>query len=934
MWWLNETGAWLVHSTVFGAIILFLGAVAIWLCREPVYRIRLIHWTFVACLLVPLLQQRNIIPRYSLNLWQEAGSITETQVDHPPSQNHQIPSAATEVALQEPRPRFETATSTNTVSPPPSRSANAAQKETRAANEIDLFSILFRTLQIIYLTIVGFFLLRTAVGFTRLWFITRAAQSAPVELCDLFAAVTGTPAPAVRLLVSSQVRTPVMWGLWRPTIVIPAELLTKSNQAELRWCLAHEWSHVLRRDFGTLLLANLVKLLCFYQPAYWWLRRRLILNQDFLADAFAAQQGESTEDYAAFLVSLARAKHQPKLAGTLGIRDRRSQLLQRVSMLVKSTQPLLLNYRRLPAFAIIVSVLLIAGGLSVLRLGAAPPDEKNTVSETNTAAQTEKQPEATPTRDNSNSKPQDKKQKTLPDPVTYTGIVVDRFTGEPIPDATVEISRQLSQDPATGGWSTIRTTTHKTDQNGNYRFTLPPEEVAEHYLYIEVDAHHPQYQSLGRQGYGYIMILKNLKNGAPPFFSKLKLIPGKEISAVVQQPDGTPAANIRVLVYSKRPPPDEKKLHYEFGAFQTTWTDQDGRFRMTVATPGDGVVWAFSKKFSPLAHRLGDQRGDLGILKLEAGTRLRGQVLDLDGKPVPDVAVNLRRNGDGKEADEFLQANAVANAITAGTKTDKKGRFELNPLPPGKYKAVVDEQVEDYTEDPERAATLKLDHTFIPLEVTIAEGQPHEPILFKEVPSVIVRGRFFNSKGEPRASHKQHITGRINGQFIFRTSTLPKNDGWFEFKVPRGLEQTDIQFMTNEHGALLWRLKPEDPLHFGYIAELGTLNEDLTTLEIVRFTAPILLLKAVDEQGNLIREFKISSKYTSLPKPEKRLLYANGGDVDFEAQEDGRWRSSQLLPDRELSISIEKQGFTTEPQTVKLKEGEVRNIEFVLKKTE
>ncbi|MCA9021825.1 MAG: hypothetical protein KDA74_16870, partial [Planctomycetaceae bacterium] len=83
-----------------------------------------------------------------------------------------------------------------------------------------------------------------------------------------------------------------------------------------------------------------------------------------------------------------------------------------------------------------------------------------------------------------------------------------------------------------------------------------------------------------------------------------------------------------------------------------------------------------------------------------------------------------------------------------------------------------------------------------------------------------------------------------------------------------------------------------------------------------------------------VREFKISSKYASIPKSEKRLNYTQGGDVHFEEQVDGRWRSSQLLPDQELSISIEKQGYTTEPQTVKLKEGEIRDIEFVLKKAE
>ncbi|MFV1966221.1 MAG: carboxypeptidase-like regulatory domain-containing protein [Pirellulaceae bacterium] len=70
-------------------------------------------------------------------------------------------------------------------------------------------------------------------------------------------------------------------------------------------------------------------------------------------------------------------------------------------------------------------------------------------------------------------------------------------------------------------------------------------------------------------------------------------------------------------------------------------------------------------------------------------------MLDAKGEPVANVAVNLDREGDGEEADEFLHNNAVANAIGTGAKTDEQGRFQLKPLPPGTYRAKVSEYVRD-----------------------------------------------------------------------------------------------------------------------------------------------------------------------------------------------------------------------------------------------
>ena len=198
------------------------------------------------------------------------------------------------------------------------------------------------------------------------------------------------------------------------------------------------------------------------------------------------------------------------------------------------------------------------------------------------------------------------------------------------------------------------------------------------------------------------------------------------------------------------------------------------------------------------------------------------------------------------------------------------------------------------------------------------------------MPHVVVRGRFFDSSGKPRASHEQHLLARGNGSVSSSISTRPGDDGWFEFKVPHGMEEAQLNFMTNEHSALRWRLRPDEPLQHGREAKLGKLEEDFTTLEIVRYIAPILLVKAVDEVGNQVQDFTLDSSYK--PNGETAgVRFTNGGAVNFESQPDGRKRSSQLVPDEELTVTIEKDGFTSEPQTVSLKEGETRELVCILK---
>ena len=63
-----------------------------------------------------------------------------------------------------------------------------------------------------------------------------------------------------------------------------------------------------------------------------------------------------------------------------------------------------------------------------------------------------------------------------------------------------------------------------------------------------------------------------------------------------------------------------------------------------------------------------------------------------------------------------------------------------------------------------------------------------------------------------------------------------------------------------------------------------------------------------------------------------KLILAGGvqSDVDFEKQEDGRFRSEQLQPDLEFNVTAEADGFKPASRKLTLAEGKTEEITLVL----
>jgi hypothetical protein len=159
----------------------------------------------------------------------------------------------------------------------------------------------------------------------------------------------------------------------------------------------------------------------------------------------------------------------------------------------------------------------------------------------------------------------------------YTGKVKEIGTGKPIAGAAVTVRRSILKRNSDN--TILEETRHTTDSNGEYSFTIPPEQVAERYLYIELDVDHPDHATQAGFGYALSMIRKNEKLGGRPFFENVELRPGNPIAGRVERPDGSPAKGVSILAYSR-----SGKLKVgesvEYGSFSKAKTDAAGNFKV------------------------------------------------------------------------------------------------------------------------------------------------------------------------------------------------------------------------------------------------------------------------------------------------------------------------------------------------------------------
>jgi beta-lactamase regulating signal transducer with metallopeptidase domain len=163
----------------------------------------------------------------------------------------------------------------------------------------------------IYLLVTSILLARFFVGLA----FTRRLLHASHPITDL--RVTQTLASRARAFgmaripraaESEFISVPVTLGALRPTILLPSNW-TDWDDAKLSAVLAHELSHVARRDALTQCLSLLHRAVFWFSPLAWWLDRYLALLAEQASDEAALSCGTDRNQYARILLEFFEALH-------------------------------------------------------------------------------------------------------------------------------------------------------------------------------------------------------------------------------------------------------------------------------------------------------------------------------------------------------------------------------------------------------------------------------------------------------------------------------------------------------------------------------------------------------------------------------------------------------------------------------------------------
>ena len=506
--------------------------------------------------------------------------------------------------------------------------------------------------------------------------------------------------------------------------------------------------------------------------------------------------------------------------------------------------------------------------------------------------------------------------------ISFQGRVVDLDDDRPIEGANVVVERSVlipygEPEPAWAGKTTLR-----TDAQGRFTITLPPEQVAESRAQIAMRVSHPDYVPRLAHQSPLVSLVRGRKFGDKPFFETVRLGKGQLFSATVATPEGKPAAGVRFNFGNWARRSNERSS--KFSNDTTGFTDVQGHLRLRMPRTQALTITLVPDTFAAYYRFWGTDRAgqnpdvwaptELGELVLEAGQVITGRLLDLKGRPITGQQVIAQ----GKRYDHERIATTQAD-----------GSFVFAPLGPGNYTIFAESQHQGGGID---LAARPRPHGVVPIRpahVFVKKGNDPGAVELRELPSVSVEVRYVDSNGRPTRGGFATLGGTIpreprivnrpprgdafkslssnepeiedqNHQLVWGRQLLADSDGTIRFRVPKGLQNSNLYTIPpDETIAYKTRMTENGPLKFWGGGQLGTIDAD-RTITIVSYKAPTVLATVQAEEGELPEDVEVSADFN-----------VRGGDFGerFIRQSDGRYRSHSLMPDHEYEITAGSRGY-------------------------
>jgi len=140
----------------------------------------------------------------------------------------------------------------------------------------------------------------------------------------------------VRLLLSTEIASPMATGFLKPAVLIPAYLREQLTPEEFHCVVLHELAHLARYDDWLNIIGRSAGALAGLHPLVWWTLRQIEREREVACDDWVVAKTRAAHSYAETLARIAELRivaRNTLLAS--GILSSRSQLRARVEMLVR-----------------------------------------------------------------------------------------------------------------------------------------------------------------------------------------------------------------------------------------------------------------------------------------------------------------------------------------------------------------------------------------------------------------------------------------------------------------------------------------------------------------------------------------------------------------------------------------------------------------------
>ena len=365
-----EANLWLkflVDATLKSIVIFAVAGVFAFVLRHQSAALRGLVWSMaiVGCLIVPLCSLA--LPKWDVGVLPGTSGGHESDVlvetSHPPA----MP------VLIAPRPSSSNVVSPTQATPTPFQPQFSTSESNAPQSNMTYLAALHWTdwIVAVWALVALFLLARLITGIGAVWYISARGD----DFNDAIEPLQLNLKRRCRVRRSDAVTVPMMWGFFRPVILLPTEANSWESE-RLRAVLLHELAHIQRRDWMIQTIVQITCVVYWFNPLVWVVAHRMRAEVELACDDHVLNAGYCSTEYAQHLLDVVRNLK------AFGSASRAAMAMARQSKIEERIRTVLAEHRNrhpLTKLAVGIGLLVLIGfavPMGVMRLAEAVDREE------------------------------------------------------------------------------------------------------------------------------------------------------------------------------------------------------------------------------------------------------------------------------------------------------------------------------------------------------------------------------------------------------------------------------------------------------------------------------------------------------------------------------------------------------------------------------